>query len=211
METRGSNRFSVAIPRSLYIAPDSTFPILKDGTCWTPWKQVVSQGIDGGEIETSQNRLRLCNLEKAPHCGAKWATRRRERRRVFILPTYRTGKFLARSSNRRGEFGFKRWLTAAWFSPWCFFPTHPAKPHKPLHRRKHGGALWPLQGVRVSRKEMRKAVAGFAGDQPNAMLALSAEERFFLSALAMAALLRHNRSDSQCSIVLLMEYFRVII
>ena len=28
-------------------------------------------------------------------------------------------------------------------------------------------------------KEMRKAVNGFAGDQPNAMLALSAEERFF--------------------------------
>jgi len=30
---------------------------------------------------------------------------------------------------------------------------------------------------------MRKAVAGFAGEQPNAMLALSAEERFFLPAL----------------------------
>ena len=32
-------------------------------------------------------------------------------------------------------------------------------------------------------KEMRKAVAGSDGDQPNAMLALSAEERIFLSAL----------------------------
>ena len=35
-------------------------------------------------------------------------------------------------------------------------------------------------------KEMRKAVAGFAGDQPNAMLALSAKERFFLSALTLS-------------------------
>ena len=30
---------------------------------------------------------------------------------------------------------------------------------------------------------MRKAVAGSAGEQPNAMLALSAEKRFFLSEL----------------------------
>ena len=48
----------------------------------------------------------------------------------------------------------------------------------------------PLQGVRVSRKEMRKAVAGFAGDQPNAMLALSEKERFFLSVLALLSLLQ---------------------
>ena len=59
---------------------------------------------------------------------------------------------------------------------------------------------------------MRKAVAGFAGDQPNAMLDLSSEERILLSVLTEVALIRgHNRSDSQCSIVLLMEYFRVII
>ena len=91
-------------------------------------------------------------------------------------------------------------------------PPHPAKPHKSLHGLKHGGVFRPLQGVRVSRKEMRKAVAGFAGDQPNAMLALSAEERFFLSVLTEVAHIRgYNRSDSQCSIVLLMEYFRVII
>ena len=32
---------------------------------------------------------------------------------------------------------------------------------------------------------MRKAVAGFAGDQPNAMLALSAEERILLSAFLL--------------------------
>ena len=31
-------------------------------------------------------------------------------------------------------------------------PTHSAKPHKSLHRRKHDGAFRPLQGVRVSRK-----------------------------------------------------------
>ena len=39
------------------------------------------------------------------------------------------------------------------------------------------------KGCGFPAKEMRKAVAGFAGDQPNAMLALSAEERIFLSAL----------------------------
>ena len=41
------------------------------------------------------------------------------------------------------------------------------------------------QGCGFPAKEMRKAVAGFAGDQPNAMLALSAEERIFLSALIL--------------------------
>ena len=39
--------------------------------------------------------------------------------------------------------------------------------------------FFSARGVRVSRKEMRKAVGGFAGDQPNAMLALSTEERIF--------------------------------
>ena len=69
-----------------------------------------------------------------------------------------------------------------------------------------------LQGCGFPAKEMRKAVAGSAGDQPNAMLALSAEERIFLSVLTEVAHIRgYNRSDSQCSIVLLMEYFRVII
>ena len=39
------------------------------------------------------------------------------------------------------------------------------------------------KGCGFPAKEMRKAVAGFAGDQPNAMLALSTKERIFLSAL----------------------------
>ena len=37
-------------------------------------------------------------------------------------------------------------------------------------------------------KEMRKAVAGSAGEQPNAMLALSEKERIFLSALKVSTL-----------------------
>ena len=41
------------------------------------------------------------------------------------------------------------------------------------------------KGCGFPAKEMRKAVAGFAGDQPNAMLALSAKERFVLSALGL--------------------------
>ena len=68
------------------------------------------------------------------------------------------------------------------------------------------------KGCGFPAKEMRKAVAGSAGEQPNAMLALSAEERIFLSVLTEVAHIRgYNRSASQCSIVLLMESFRVII
>ena len=77
----------------------------------------------------------------------------------------------------------QKWLNGGLILRAVLHPTHPTKPHKPLHRRKHGGVFHSLQGVRVSRKEMRKAVAGFAGDQSNAMLALSEKERFFLSAL----------------------------
>ena len=44
------------------------------------------------------------------------------------------------------------------------------------------------RGCAFPAKEMRKAVAGFAGEQPNAMLALSAKERFFLSVLALSEL-----------------------
>ena len=51
-----------------------------------------------------------------------------------------------------------------------------------------GLGSFSARGVRVSRKEMRKAVIGYASDQPNAMLALSVKERFFLSALAVHAL-----------------------
>ena len=42
------------------------------------------------------------------------------------------------------------------------------------------------KGCGFPAKEMRKAVAGFAGDQPNAMLALSKRREFFLSALALS-------------------------
>ena len=51
------------------------------------------------------------------------------------------------------------------------------------------------KGCGFPAKEMRKAVAGFAGDQPNAMLALSAEERFFLSALPSLILLQIKRTS----------------
>ena len=62
----------------------------------------------------------------------------------------------------RANFRFVRQIAGAKFAQKRFngglilrailHPTHPTKPHKPLHRRKHGGVFRSLQGVRVSRK-----------------------------------------------------------
>ena len=49
------------------------------------------------------------------------------------------------------------------------------------------------KGCGFPAKEMRKAVAGSAGDQPNAMLALSAKERIFLSVIKVNALISGMR------------------
>ena len=109
---------------------------------------------------------------------------------LFILPTNRTGKFSARSSNRRGKIRSKtvqRWLDFEGGS--TSYPSDKVA-QIVLQAETRRSFSFSARGCGFPAKEMRKAVAGFAGDQPNAMLALSAEERFFLSVLALLSLLQ---------------------
>ena len=100
---------------------------------------------------------------------------------LFILPTYRTGKISARSSNRRGEIRSK---TAQQRLDLRLGSTPLPIQQSRTNRFTSGNTAERFvlcKGCGFPAKEMRKAVAGFAGDQPNAMLALSEKERFFLS------------------------------
>ena len=137
----------------------------------------------------------MTDSRKAPHCGALLARGARLRAPLFILYQNRTGKFSVCSSNRRGEFGFKRRSTAALFLTRLYaLPFSESR----TNRFTSGNTVEHFvlcKGGGFPAKEMRKAVAGFVGEQPNAMLALSAEERFFLSALR-----RYRFVDSEKSI-----------
>ena len=184
---RDGHRFSVAIPRFVLIPPRKAH---------SPSYSPLLSGLRLKPAESIENRrfLRVPTAEKLKNLKTDCVCGTSKKPRIAGLSERPDGVSAVGSLScpliERANFQLIRQIAGANSAPnggqrWLSFRYGSYSPPFSQSRtnRFTGGntaeSFVLCKGCGFPAKEMRKAVAGFAGDQPNAMLALSEKERFF--------------------------------